>query len=351
MRMHTFDEVMTALATRAARLRMHDECFQPASLQLEAPAPGAPWTVHPPSGPPLLLEEHARSQLWRLLDLQPATMRRLDPSLALEGTRRALPAYLRRLRLRIANEERVRAVLPLEEHRIEDSALLRLLNPVFLRHEGHILRFEVDDAFFALRVDFPDSTEELRVGDVVRRGVELRNSEIGTEPTRLADVVCRIICSNLSEQDYMQWRHPSSLAAVSDRMGEIDQRVAQFKKDAGLGGLQRAFEVMRQSRLLDRARAVKAFASLTHLGALREPVERRFLSAKQSLVSGELELLEPSAMGLWNATTSVAREIPAPPGDAQMRGVPKRKLSQAAGRLLDTAFLRELMAEYASSEK
>lgn len=150
-------------------------------LQLEAP------------GGPFRLRRLALRGLTRRLGV---ALRPCDPVLAVQRLQEALARHGRALLLRVVGGE-VRAVLgsgygPVDNATIGAElvrAAERLGASLCVRGFGSGLRTLV-------RLTMPSAPRSVRIGDVVERGVDVANSEVGLGALRIVPVVHRLACSN-----------------------------------------------------------------------------------------------------------------------------------------------------------
>jgi hypothetical protein len=262
-------------------------------------------------------------------------MRRLPIPVAADGTNAMLHRTTSRVTLRIVGEDRVRAVVPAGP-RVDDEQLCRWILPIIRRHEGVLTSFHLSECRLSLTAAFPQTKGEIALGDVVRSGLEVRNSEVGLEPPSIYQTIERLACLNLATLEQMWGARGASLGDLAQASTDLQIRLALIVRDQATR--RRQLRKLRELPLPDRALAATVFARRARLtGIARAATRTAFVSGGQVLPSGEQEPLEATAFGLWNALTAAAQLLDGKEGV---------RLRKAAGKLLDATFVSELVAAY-----
>ncbi len=337
------DDVCRAIEALHARIRPRDLAISTAHLRVEDDDRVNRLVVHPTRGDggTFHLDPLAIEQLWRLLGLDPGTMRRLPAAVRADGANRLLARSGVPVILRLGYGDRVRGILSRERSGVDDLPLARLFGRIVERFDGRLVQYEVADGRFRLRATFPGRSEALRRRDIVRTGLLLYNSDVGIHPAGVSELVERVLCGNLAV-GAEQWRvRGEGLGALAGGLTQLHLRVTNLmrQQNRGAEGLER----LRGIALPARARAAAALASAARLSTdARRALTATFVGASQRLASGEHEHLEASGFGLWNAATAA--------GKAQS-GSAADQLMRAAGRLLQPTFQSRFVAAYEAPER
>lgn len=97
--------------------------------------------------------------------------------------------------LRLVQGNRVRAALSESFTAFDDVDVLPMVADVLDGEECHI-QTDFAEEFTHIRVIFPRTTTEVRVGDVVQAGIHISNSEVGSRAVHIDALVHRLVCTN-----------------------------------------------------------------------------------------------------------------------------------------------------------
>lgn len=90
----------------------------------------------------------------------------------------------------------VRAVLSDRFKVIDNWVMLRAVLPVLQEREVRVQSCTLTEQRMYLQVSFPGLEGEVKVGDVVRKGLVFRNSEVGSGRYEVEEMVWRLVCIN-----------------------------------------------------------------------------------------------------------------------------------------------------------
>lgn len=142
--------------------------------------------------------------------------------------------------LRLVQGNRVRAALSESYTAFDDNDVVPMVADVLDGEECHI-QADFAAEFTHMRIVFPRTATEVRVGDVVQTGLHISNSEVGARAVRIDALVHRLVCTNgLVSTDFASRasiRHvgnPSRLKdyvrqAISDAREGSAELLRQFK--------------------------------------------------------------------------------------------------------------------------
>jgi hypothetical protein len=89
-----------------------------------------------------------------------------------------------------------RSILSDGYRRIDNELVFDGLFPVFTRLGGQVESSNVSDDYLNMQVIFHRVEGEIRVGDVVRYGVHIQNSEVGKGALAIRPLIYRLVCKN-----------------------------------------------------------------------------------------------------------------------------------------------------------
>lgn len=121
----------------------------------------------------------------------------------------------------------VRAFLSDRFRRLDDLDLMEHLIPVFEKIPG--LQFQVaslTDTRLHVRALLPTIEREIKVGDTVQAGIEIKNSEVGAGALTIAPFVWRLVCLN-----GMVMPKAVSRNHVGRRIDEDDANVGMYREE------------------------------------------------------------------------------------------------------------------------
>jgi len=148
-----------------------------------------------PQDPGVGLLPHAHGQLLSRLDFAKRTFEKLPPKLQILNLNWLIQNhYDKEVLLRIIDENKVRALMSADFEPFDDLELLTIAEPYI--GDGTVRWYHTDDQVLHLSITWPNTEEEIRVGDVVQTGLHISNSEVGLRSVTIAGVVWRLKCSN-----------------------------------------------------------------------------------------------------------------------------------------------------------
>lgn len=207
-----------------------------------------------------------------------------------------------------------RAWLSDRYRRLDNIEIARTLLPEF-ENLGTEVRFHnaaVTDARFYLRAVFPRMEQEVKVGDSVQWGVEIRNSEIGAGMFKISTFVLRLICTNgMVVSDELSARH------VGRRLDEegifTDETVKADDTAFWLAARDTLRAAISETRFLE---VVSSLRETTESDPIERPVAAtEHLAQRFSLTEEEREAVlgslyrgnDMTQWGLLNAVTATAQ--------------------------------------------
>jgi hypothetical protein len=148
-----------------------------------------------PQEPTLYLGPHAHDQLLSRLDFAKKTYDRLPEKLNIVNLNWLIQNYYTKdALLRCQDGNKIRALLTSDFEPFDNLELLNILEPFC--QDAEVKYYFNDDATIHVSVIWPRTTEEVKVGDVVQRGIHISNSEIGVRSVTIAAFLYRLKCSN-----------------------------------------------------------------------------------------------------------------------------------------------------------
>jgi len=138
---------------------------------------------------------HAHGQLLSRLDFAKRTFEKLPEKLQVLNLNWLIQNhYDKEVLLRVIDENKVRALMSADFEPFDDLELLTIAEPYI--GDGTVRWYHTDDQVLHLSITWPNTEEEIRVGDVVQTGLHISNSEVGLRSVTIAGVVWRVKCSN-----------------------------------------------------------------------------------------------------------------------------------------------------------
>ena len=199
--------------------------------------------------PTIYLQDQAHGQLLARLDYTKKLFERLPDKMNILALNWLIQNhYERDILLRCQDDNQVRALLSAQFEPFDNLELLNILEPFC--QDATVRWYHNDDMTLHVSVTWPNTEEEIKVGDVVQRGIHISNSEVGVRSVTIAGYVWRVICSNAAigggEGGGMRrFRHVGDSdklrdqvsAAIDETFLESTKMLAQFK-----ASLERAVE-------------------------------------------------------------------------------------------------------------
>lgn len=285
-----------------------------------------PWTLNPLfglSGEPYALREHAFQQLltrFRFrkdhLERFPAGYQHKMVNHLIQQGGEDQPAFLR-----LAKGNQVRAMMTEAFTPFDDLELLENLFSVLsertdITSTAKLAWMDVQETCSHFRIVWGEETA-LKVGDTVKRGIHITNSEVGMRAVRIEAVVIRLICLNgllaPSVKGSQVFRHVGNPArlkagireAVEDASLETERVIADFRRSLQI-------PIPKPTEFLTGVIKAEPFLSQDDL--------------KATLLAWETSGAEETLFGVTNALTFAA----------QTRDAEKRyAMETVAGRVLE----------------
>ena len=191
--------------------------------------------------PTVYLQPHAHDQLLSRLDFPKRAYDRLPAKLNILNLNWLIQNhYEKDVLLRCQDENQVRALLSAQFEPFDNLELLNILEPFC--QDATVRWYHSDEEVLHVSVTWPNTEEEIRVGDVVQRGIHISNSEVGVRSVTIAGYVWRVICSNAAigggeGGGIRRFRHVGDTdklrdqvsAAIDETYLEGTKMIAQFK--------------------------------------------------------------------------------------------------------------------------
>ncbi len=190
----------------------------------------------------------------------------------------------------------VRAVLSGRFQPFDDLDLIRALEGLPSIDEAVVRWCDVNDLTTHVRLTWPEDRVELRVGDVVERGVHISNSEVGARSVRIQPLVFRLVCTN-------GMLAPKKLGGYAIRHVGNGDRVRQLVGEAiddVFGATEELIDKFRQALTVAVDQPVDELTALAKAGSLTEAQFRATLDSY-------LLEAEPTRFGIANAITLAAQ--------------------------------------------
>ncbi len=147
---------------------------------------------------PLLMHDLALRQVASRVGVPIDYLRRCPPGLAamnvnywVQHGRQKQQALIRTIR-----GNQVRAVLSEAYTQFDDADVLPMVADVLGEEECQVQFADFAGDYTNIRILFPRTTSEVRVGDAVQCGIHISNSEVGMRALRIEALVFRLICLN-----------------------------------------------------------------------------------------------------------------------------------------------------------
>ena len=185
--------------------------------------------------PTTSLLPHAHDQLLARLDYAKRTYDRLPPKLNLLAVNWLIQNYYaKEVLLRIQDGDKVRALMSTDFEPFDNLELLTVVEPFI--GDGEVKWYHSDEMTLHVTVTWPNTEEVIKVGDAVRRGIHISNSETGLRSVTIAGVVDRLVCSNLlighgDGGGIRRFRHVGNSDKLRDQVkGAIDETFLESTK-------------------------------------------------------------------------------------------------------------------------
>jgi len=145
--------------------------------------------------PTLYLQDHAHGQLLSRLDYTKKLYERLPAKLNILALNWLIQNhYEKDVLIRTQDGNQARALLSSQFEPFDDLELLTILEPFCA--DAAVKWYFSDEATLHVSVTWPKTEEEVKVGDVVQRGIHISNSEVGVRSVTVAGYVYRLKCKN-----------------------------------------------------------------------------------------------------------------------------------------------------------
>ena len=145
--------------------------------------------------PTLYLQQHAHDQLLSRLDFAQSTFDKLPTKLNILALNWLIQNYYNKdVLIRTQDGNKARALLSAKFEPFDDLELLTILEPFC--QDAAVKWYFSDDMTLHVSMTWPKTEEEIKVGDVVQRGIHISNSEVGVRSVTVAGYVYRLKCSN-----------------------------------------------------------------------------------------------------------------------------------------------------------
>lgn len=196
-------------------------------------------------------------------------------------------AYDSDVMIRMIDGSQGRAIMSAKFEPFDNLELLKLLEPFC---GEAIVRWHFDDLMtFHASLSFPKLRDEIRVGDIVERGIHVSNSEVGVRSVTIAGYVFRLRCKNGAVStggDGVAFRfrhvgdHERLMAAVQ---GALDSVMMETQ------GLIAAFKVALTERIAD------PYKMIEDLSKERQLTQEEYKAALDAYIAGASQ--DPETQG------------------------------------------------------
>lgn len=210
-----------------------------------------PWTLNPLSGltgEPYALREHAFQQLLTRLRFRKDHMERFPAGYQHKMINHLIqqggddqPAFLR-----LAKGNQVRAMMteaftPFDDLELLDNLFSVLSERTDIASTAKLAWMDIQESSSHFRIVWGEETA-IKVGDTVRRGIHISNSEVGMRAVRIEAVIIRLVCLNgllaptvKGSQMFRHVGNPERLKAgireaVEDASLETERVIADFRR-------------------------------------------------------------------------------------------------------------------------
>ena len=192
--------------------------------------------------PTVYLRQHAHDQLLARLDFPKRTYDRLPAKLNILNMNWLIQNhYEKDVLLRIQDDNQVRALMSAQFEPFDNLELLTILEP-FCK-DATVRWYHGDEETIHVSVTWPTTEEEIKVGDIIQRGIHISNSEVGVRSVTIAGYVYRLLCANAAigggdgGGGIHRFRHVGDTdklrdqvsAAIEETYLESEKMLAQFK--------------------------------------------------------------------------------------------------------------------------
>lgn len=200
--------------------------------------------------------------------------------------------------LRLVHGNKVRAALTESYTAFDDVDVVPMVADLL---DGEDCKIQADFAneYTHLRIIFPRTTTEVKVGDQVQAGIHISNSEVGSRAVHIDSLVYRLVCSN-----GMVTSEFASRTAIRHigNPGRLKDYVHQAIADARDGSqeLIRRFRVSVSERLAEPEKLIETHAKAHDL------TQEQLKAALESYAA----VGDPTLFGAVNAFTEIAKREP-----------------------------------------
>lgn len=221
-----------------------------------------------------------------------------------------------------------RAWLSDRYRRLDNVEIARRIFPVFDEIEGLTFhQAQLTDTKFYLRAYLPGLEREIKAGDVLRAGIEIKNSEVGSGALSIGPYILRLICTNgMTAQDHTVRRNHVGRRILdetylSDEALEADDNalwlVARDTVKSVLNEV-RFDEIVAQLAETITGEEIVAPVAATETLAQKFGLteEEREMVVKHLHVAGDM-----SQWGMLNAVTATAKEVESFDRQAEMEAM------------------------------
>jgi hypothetical protein len=268
------------------------------------------------------LRDYAHSQLAQRVGIPGAyyeRMRKAAPGLLTVNANHWLAESGERRLVRTVRGE-VRAILSERYRTLDNLDLVTHIVPVLQEHHCRVESANITEQKLYIQASFPSLEREVKVGDVVRAGVIISNSEVGAGSVSVKPMILRLVCTNgmIADRGSVRRAHLGKRIGGS---GGADEVPEEWLRDE----TRQAQDTAWWMTVCDSVRGSLSEAGFeANVDALRETTERKItkdpgkvieVTAKRFGLSEDergkalLELCRAGDMSQWgliNCTTSLA---------------------------------------------
>ncbi len=192
--------------------------------------------------PTIYLRPNAMSQYLTRLQYPQGLYKRLPSKLNILNINWLVQSgtFDREALIRLQDDNQARALMTELYQPVDNLELLEMIEPYL--GDGNVRWHYDDELTFHMSISFPQYAEEIKVGDVVERGLHISNSEVGLRSVTIAGYLYRLVCSNgmISGRgggDSFRFRHVGDSDKLRDKIRdavestklEVERVIAQFK--------------------------------------------------------------------------------------------------------------------------
>lgn len=209
-----------------------------------------------------------------------------------------------------------RAFLSDRYRRLDNIEIAKRLFPVFDEIEGLTFhQAQLTDTRFYLRALLPSLEREIKVGDPVQAGVEIRNSEVGNGALVIQPFVLRLICTNGMTVNDFAARKLHVGKRIEDETFYSDEAVEADDNAFWLvarDNLRSALTEVRFEEIVSRLAEIVHGDKIQAPVAATEQLQQRFGLTdveREAVLRNLVEGGDLSQWGLLNAVTATAKEV------------------------------------------